>query len=393
MKRENRRIALAHLREEPLSRAELSQKTGLTQAAISNIADELLQSGIVQEIGKVKQSEMGRKPIALEICRNWGYAVGVNMDRDCMEVCVINLKGEPVGDCDKISGALGVEETLDKLTALITRHMGRVQSKGGRIIGIGIVVPGPVDIVQGRILNPPAFEKWHDFPIRQEFEKRFPETRVFVELNSDALARSEFTFGQGKEFQNFAALSIGDAGIGLGLVLRGKPFRNGNGCGIGHTCLDIHGRLCACGNRGCLEAYATTAAVLWDVQRVKKELHTWEEFIDACYAGDAYCLAALQEQAGYLAQALNNLNNLLGLDAVILNGKVHYRGQLLAGEIEKHLSRLNPGERKTPLRILLSRVAVNAHAIAAASVAVDQLFYSDLYYDLLTQEGEEDEET
>lgn len=389
MKRENRRLVMQLLHGAVLSRAELSKKTHLTQAAISSIVEELISEGIIFESGKVAKTQTGRRPITLEINAQWGYVLGISIDHDGVEMGVLDLNGQIVGEPINLPYADDVPQALDAIAAAGLRLIEERQVDVKKIIGVGAITPGPVDAKNGQILNPPGFDSWHGLLLRDELEKRLPY-RVFVQHNANAIARAEYSFGFGKQYESFAELII-NTGIGMGLMLKNSVYSgaNGLGCELGHTSIDIHGRHCACGNRGCLEMYASTSAVLYDVRRLRKDINTWQEFMDACDAGDTFCLRLLDDQAAYLAHALINLNNLLELDAVILTGLVLYRGEMLAERIEKHVAEVSLNKDIHALRICLSPLTEHLPIIAAGAVVTDRLFRHDLFLDLKKENDHE----
>jgi len=378
MKAENRRQVLHLLQGESLSRAELAKRTRLTQAAISGIVDELTAEGIVLECGKA-ETKLGRKPIKLQMNPQWGYALGISIDHDGFELNIMDITGRVIGETISMPYHDHPMEALDSLCQTMTELVAVHHIDEQRVIGLGAIAPGPVDIKSGIILNAPGFDSWHHLNLRLELQKRLPY-RVFIQHNANALARAEYSFGVGKNYKSFALLVI-NAGIGLGLMLNEQIYSgvNGQGCEIGHTSVDINGRLCPCGNRGCLEAYASTAAVLYDINSYQKHIHTWKDFMDAAAAGDPLCGRMLGSQAAYLAHSVVNLNNLLGLDAVIITGLALYRGELLAELIEQNLSGRLLSSETGRLTVQLSSLRENATVIAAGSVVTDQLYMHDLY--------------
>jgi predicted NBD/HSP70 family sugar kinase len=379
MKAENRRLVLRLLHAASLSRAELSKNTHLTQAAISVIVEELMAEGIVFECGKAEQAQLGRKPVKLEINPRWGYMLGISIDHDGFELGIMDINGNIIGQAVSLPYISSPQEALDTICSHAMNLISVTPIDEKRIIGLGAIAPGPVDTKNGIILNAPGFDSWHYLNLRQELARRLPY-RVFIQHNANALARAEYSFGIGKHYKSFALLAI-NAGIGLGMMLNERIYTglNGMGCEIGHTSVDINGRLCTCGSRGCLEAYASTAAVLYDVNRYRKDIHTWKDFMDCVAAGDPLCRRMLDMQAGYLAHAIINLNNLLELETVIITGLALYRGELLVDLIQNRVSGSLLSNQANPLLIQLSPLKENSTVIAAGAVVTDRLYKHDLY--------------
>lgn len=294
MKIENRRQVLSQIYHKPMSRAELSRETGLTQSAIGIIVNEFLDEGIVEELGKQDDTSVGRKPISLNINAGWGVIVCISIDREGFQIGLTDLKGTIISGIRYMAYEDDVPEALDKIAAGAKGLIAGAKTEE-RVIGVGVVVPGPVDARLGRILNPPAFEAWHNLPIKDEFEKRLGH-RVFVQHNAGAMAIAEYRLFSGEKYNSFALLAV-NTGVGLGLILNGQIYTgaNGLGCEIGHTSVDINGRRCLCGNRGCLELYSSTSAVMYEARRLRPDIESWESLVDKAWSGDSFCLGMIDD--------------------------------------------------------------------------------------------------
>ena len=383
MKQENQRQVLSLIDRHPISRSGLAKETGLTQSAISSIINNLISDNIVAEIGKYDDTSLGRKPTLLDINASWGYIIGISIDREGFDIGIVNVKGNVIGKATHLNYDDDVSNALDNITRETESLIAKNQINPDRIIGIGVIAPGPVDAVSGKILNPRALDSWHYLNLRDELQKRLPY-QTYVQHNSNALARAEYRMGLGSKYNSFA-LFVVNSGIGLGLSLNRQIYTgaNGLGCEIGHTSIDINGRLCCCGNRGCLELYASTAAILYEAGRVRKDITTWQDLIDKAYEGDTFCDSLLDIQARYLAHSIINLNNLLELDAVIITGMASYLGELLLEKIRVHVCQSVMSKSTRSLVIENSSIRENAMVIAAGAVVNDKLFNGNLYVNTL----------
>jgi len=382
MKHENRRHVLSIIGRRSVSRIELAKETRLSQAAITEITSELLSEGIVIETGKQNDSAApGRKPISLDLNAAWGTVLGINIEREYYEIGLLNIGGGFITDVIRLDADQSPEAALDSMTAAANSLLADNGADRSRIIGLGVIAPGPVDASDGVILNPINFDAWHGYRLKEAMESRFPY-RVYVQHNATAFIYMENLLNNVSRHENFALFAIND-GIGFGLVLNGQVYtgaRNIN-CEIAHTSVNANGRLCACGNLGCLEAYASIRAVMHDIQRVKKDVADWRCFIDLAHRNDPLCIKLLDQQAGYLAHSIINLNNMLELDAVVITGQGAYRGELLLEFIRKHVDgRVQPN--RSPLVIENSGISENIGVTAAGTIVIDQLFNKDLYAEI-----------
>ena len=132
----------------------------------------------------------------------------------------------------------------------------------GKLLGIGIGVPGIIDMETGMVRESPNLPDWADYPVRAEIETRLG-TRVVLENDANSAAFGEKWLGVAKDVDDMAMLTLG-TGVGGGLVLGGRIWHGmaGMAAEFGHTTVEPEGALCGCGNRGCLEAYASATAVV-----------------------------------------------------------------------------------------------------------------------------------
>ena len=135
------------------------------------------------------------------------------------------------------------------------------------LIGIGIGVPGIIDMQTGLVRESPNLPDWVDYPARAAIEQRL-KTVVTLENDANVAALGEKWLGAAKDFADMAMLTLG-TGVGGGLVLGGSIWRGANGMAgeFGHTTVEPEGQLCGCGNHGCLEQYASATAVVRMAQR------------------------------------------------------------------------------------------------------------------------------
>lgn len=240
------------------SRIELSRATGLTKMTVSNIISEFMEKGIVVEDTEEDTQTCGRNPMLLKIGTEAPKAAGLLIFRDRIEgvLCSMDLK---ILETEKISfSELTGKELLDNCHGVLDRLLEREKN----LLGIGVAVIGPVDIKNGVLLNPPRFYGIENLPILEDLQKRYPYP-VYLDHEHNSAALAEKLYGVGQDYQDFIFLGISN-GIGSGIISNGRVYHNEKGFApeIGHISIDRKGPLCSCGNRGCLELYASTYVVL-----------------------------------------------------------------------------------------------------------------------------------
>lgn len=309
----NRRRVLSLLQRSPLSRAELSRQMGLTRAAISLITEELISEGLIREANETQHNAgPGRTPTNLELCDGVLFAVGVSLSRSGVLVGLEDLTGNVL--CQ-----LEVEDqTPEGLISAIRQVIGNHE----KILGIGVSSPGPVDPVTGKILNPPAFPKWSNCPIGQLLTDAFG-LPVYLEKDANAAALYNRRNGDFLEKDDFLLLYMG-GGVGSGVISQGRLLRH---CELGHTSICHDGPVCSCGNRGCLEAYASIPSILKNYP-----YDSLEELMASKQAEEV-----LSMQARYLATAISNCANMIPIGAVLLDGKMQKYSDHLLPLVEQYL--------------------------------------------------------
>ena len=189
------------------------------------------------------------------------FAIGVDMGGTNLRIAAVDEQGNLI---EKVTLgtriALGSDRVLDDMCDAIRRLSDKYQD-GSNLLGIGIGVPGIMDMDSGKIResNLPG---WSDTPVRKEIERRL-RTRVILENDANSAAFGEKWLGAARHVDDMAIITLG-TGVGGGLVFGGRIWHGMNGMAgeFGHTTIEPDGVLCGCGNRGCVEQYASASAVV-----------------------------------------------------------------------------------------------------------------------------------
>jgi N-acetylglucosamine repressor len=255
----NRTIVLNLIREhQPISRAELARRMNVRRAALTHIVRELLDSCEVVETGTAIAAR-GRRPTLLRIKTSGRLVTAVDVRPTLTSLALADFGGTVLA-----RDAFPTPVRPDDLAREIgIRVKALLASQSGDAIchGVGVVVPGMVDRRGGRVLYAPRLG-WRDVNLRDALAPHVG-VPVFVESApiACALARLWSLTGDSRAVNNFAYVSVSD-GVGVGIVLSGEVLRGeAHTAGeFGHVSLDPHGPLCACGKRGCWEAFACNSA-------------------------------------------------------------------------------------------------------------------------------------
>ena len=252
----------------------------------------------------------------------------------------------------------------------------------GRVAGIGIGSPGPLDRKSGVVLETPNLG-WRDFPLRDLVAEA---TGMPVTLDNDAncAAYGEWWLGAGRRADRLVGLTLG-TGIGGGIVIGGNIYHGASDAAgeIGHMSVDFAGRLCACGSKGCVEAYASgpgiaaravegigdgADSILYALVDGDPGRITAETVYEAAAAGDGHAERILVETAHILAVAVSNLVNVLNPDVIVIGGGVAGAGNHLLQPLRREVRRRAFRSAARACRILPAQLPETAGMIGAAGV-------------------------
>ena len=254
----NSQLVLRTVYDRPeVSRADIARLTGLTRTSVSDLIAELIDAGLVEEMGRGPSSG-GKAPILLRVAPSGRHVIGLDLGDDPFTGVLVDLRGRilrsaarPLNGRDGEAALVAVYELLDELIA----------GRDRPLLGIGIGAPGVIDAGTGTVRWAVNLD-WTDLPLAHLVGDRYG-VPVQVGNDSQAAALAEYTFGDTPRPDNLVVIKVG-RGIGAGLVIGGRLYTgDGSGAGeIGHTTVVEGGEPCRCGSVGCLETVASVRAIL-----------------------------------------------------------------------------------------------------------------------------------
>lgn len=388
VRRMNRAIILSVFRtQKTLSRARLATETGLNPSTVSSIISELINENLIRETDLI-QSSTGRPGRLLEINPDGGCAMGIEINVDYIELLVTDFSANILWRQRQSSKPeTGQDGIMDQVLTLAKQAAEFIQLKNSKLLGIGVGVPGMVDVASGLLRLAPNLH-WENVPIRDILATYF-DCPIYVENEANAAALGEYYFGAVQNVKDFIYLSAG-VGLGSGIVMDGKLFRGMFGFAgeAGHMTLDINGEMCGCGKRGCWETFVGPRAVEQRVRRslsngAKSVLHdmskgdleniVMDDVIQAAMAGDQIAKDALSEVAYYLGVGIANLVNLFNVEVIVLGGALNNASPLLLKDVERIVleNTLVPGREH--LRIIPSAHGSDACIMGAITLVLDDI--------------------
>lgn len=190
------------------------------------------------------------------------FAIGVDLGGTNLRIAAVDEEAhllEKVTLGTKV--ALGRENVLNNMCDAI-QHLSNKYQENGRLMGVGIGVPGIIDLHTGMVRESPNLPGWSDYPVRDEIEKRL-KAPVILENDANVAALGEKWLGAGRHVGDMAMLTLG-TGVGGGVILDGKIWHGMTGMAgeFGHITVEPDGHPCGCGNHGCVEQYASATAMV-----------------------------------------------------------------------------------------------------------------------------------
>jgi glucokinase-like ROK family protein len=385
----NKAAVVELLRQFPAgkSRAELAETLDISRSAVSNIVSGLLAGGLVLEQG-AGASRGGRRPIVLQINRDAGRVVGVDIGASHLTVVVADLHGTLLAQADEpLRIDKGPDWCLSRAAALVEAALAQAGCGLEQVRAIGVGVPGPVVASRGIVSAPPIMPGWDGFPIRQQMEARWHRPTT-LDNDADLGVLGEWMFGAGRGETNLVYIKIG-TGIGCGLLLDGRLYRGALGTAgeIGHVTISDSGPPCTCGNYGCLEAMAGGRAIAQRAQlAVKAGQRTQLAHVDhggelsardvalAAQAGDAVSQQLLVDAGRHIGSALASLINLLNPGLVIIGGGVSGAGPHLLEPLRQAVAEHTMRPSREAARIVVSSLGRRAVTMGAVAMALTQTF-------------------
>ncbi|MDF2905582.1 MAG: hypothetical protein K0R34_903 [Herbinix sp.] len=325
-----------------ISRAAIAKHLGLTKATISAIVQELINKKLVIEIGS-DDTNLGRKPILLSLHKKAGFVICIDIGVDTISALVSDLIGE---DCSlkQIKTPKNSANIVNVLIDLI-ESMKLPKDTPYDLVGITLGIHG---VIANNQVSFAPYYNLSGINIAEGLESHF-NTPVFLENEANLSVIGEKTFQY--DYANIANISV-HSGIGLGIIVNHQLYTgyNGRAGEFGHTIIEIDGRQCPCGNKGCFEQYASEGNLLREYSKMKNvEEVNFEQFRVAYEAGDPDAYKIMDDFVKYMSIGINNILNAYNPDIVIINSSFTIFFPHITEKIEAALtSRMNSYIRIVP---------------------------------------------
>ncbi len=263
----NRMALLRLLREQAgISRADLSERSGLTRSTVSLLIKELIEEGWLVEADAFATGALGRRPTPLSLDGTRIVLLGADLGPDAIRVVAASIRGEVLESSQAMLRSKDPDEACHQLAAMVTTLSAKVTQAGSRLLGIGVGLHGAVDKRSGMLEYAPNIG-WRNVEVGRRLGAELAASGldavpVYYQNEADLAAVGETEFCERPVDDPLVYVSCG-VGVGAGIILNESLFTGATGSAgeIGHTTLVIDGERCSCGRLGCAEAYIGLKAV------------------------------------------------------------------------------------------------------------------------------------
>jgi predicted NBD/HSP70 family sugar kinase len=367
------------------SRTGLAEKTGFAPSYISTLVADLRRRGLVEEGGR-SPSRAGRRRVLLHVVPDLCHLVGIRIGRANTRIVVTDFLGK-VLSLKKVRTQISQGE--DHVFEQIEGELDVAIKSDPLVKAIGIAISGVIDRNSGTVLFWPKVPGWNNVPLKRRVQAKYG-LPVILEDSVRTMALAEEKFGDAKGRKNFVYVVV-SMGIGAAIYINNRLYLGASDLAgeLGHTTIDERGDLCSCGNRGCLEVYASGSAI---INRIKSGLQqgvhsslaqliekrpegiSIEAIVNAAKVGDQFAHTVLWEAGLHLGTGVATIVNLLNPEAILLGGEVPRIAKNFILKPLFHSFRGRTFRRSVEnLKVIVSRLGGEAGAVGAAIAVAEKL--------------------
>jgi predicted NBD/HSP70 family sugar kinase len=371
----------------PRSRAGVAEVTGLTRATVSSLVADLIDRGLVKEVGPKSDQRLGRPATLVQLDGSRVVTVGMELDVGFISVLCNDLSGTTVYQRRRPVGGASTAfaDLLPVIVRELRRAMAAVEAVGGRVAGATVAVPGIVDLDRGVVRRAPNLG-WLEAPLGErlleEFGAAFP---VSVDNEANLSALAEYRVGASAGVAHLVYI-LAVNGVGGGVVVDGEVFRGVSGAAgeVGHMTVQSKGPRCACGSTGCWETTIGLRALLYDAvpdlasgllrdQRLSPEAKVAPVMARA-RANNPIAIRGLRKFGRWLGVGLSNVVDSFNPEVIVLGGFLPSIAEWTMGETLKAFHENSMPETAAACRVELTTLGFTAGALGGTLLASERLF-------------------
>lgn len=353
----------------PLTQIEIADATGLSPATVSNLVKELDAAGAVRLSPSIRN---GRRAVQVSLAAPHGLVAAIVFG-DCEVRVAVGTGGTEFIDDRQmpLPPELPADRSIDHAARLLHELVGLSAHTMEELRGVGVGLPTPIDRLTGHVAPHGTLPGWRGVPVATAMKDALG-VPALIDNTTNLAALGEAKFGalQGISTGVFIHAS---SGVRAGLIIDGQPFKGSTGMAgeIGHVVIDEDGPICPCGNRGCLDTFVGSQAVLGALRASHGEL-TPAEVITFALDGDPGCRRVLVDAGRKIGVVVAGVVNLLNPEVVCLGGQLAHAGEIVLEPIRESIERLAISRAAASVDVRASIVAAADADVIGALALADQ---------------------
>ncbi len=378
------------LEKGPISRIDISKYLNISRPTTTFYINELIGSGLIEEIGKSKSTPLGgKKAVLIKFNEKSGYILGVMIGVKNIRIALTDLNSKILKLIKTPTEQwLGPGHVIKNIIVNIKSLIKEYGISKEDFIGIGIGATGLVDSKTGTVIFSPNLEGWNNIALKEIIEKQIG-LPVFIENECRVQAIAEKKLGLAKNLKDFVCFETG-AGIGTGVYVGGKLLIGTKGMAgeLGHITTNIDdNRVCHCGNTGCLESLCSTNSLLDDIKENFKnedykdnidfENLKEEDLYELYKQGNEIVVKNIDKNAGYLGIGISNAIKIFNPEIIIIHGEVIKFGEKYLNKVKNSVDKNTFPMVQEVHDIQFSKLGENVGLIGVTYIVFDRVFNLD----------------
>lgn len=375
------------LEHSSISRARLTDMTSLNKATVSRLVDELIDRGLLQEVG-LSMQELGRPSRMLEINPRAGYILSGEIGENQLSLICTNFSHEIIWHIQEPFDPTSSPETvLECLKDLIFRAIIEHPQEYDRLLGIALGITGLVDPADGMLVYEPTLN-WRNIPVREWLMTHF-QVPIFVDNDANMALLGEYYWGAAKHCTQVVYISAG-IGVGGAIIMDGKLQRGYGGFAgeFGHMTVDPGGAMCDCGNRGCWATQASVTSLykhvfdgiteqpptpFGELVREQPGQVNLDRVLQAANVQDPLAGQAFEKVGRALGTGIASLINAFSPELVVLGGELSAAGEYLLGPIRDEIQHRSLSLGRREIQVALAKHGKDACLIGGIATVFQSI--------------------
>jgi predicted NBD/HSP70 family sugar kinase len=382
------RIVRALSQKGPMSAREIGKSTGLAKSTVSTALAELRRAGmVVDNAGEnVRSLGVGRPATTVSLNPEAGTCVGLLVGADHMQLIVADVSHAVLAErVVHLEPDYSPSEAAVVAADMLAEAYEANSLSRDTLLGVGIALGNPVNPKDGRMLRAGGMPSWAGVDIRAMFEPALQQT-VIADNESNCSAVAEMMWGAAIGHEDFILFTL-DMGVGGAIVSHGHVIAGAAGAAgeFGHMSLDPDGPLCRCGNRGCLEIYASAREPVRVAGKRFGRQITIDDLVTMAVQGDTGCRRLIADAATVAGRGLGLIGAAINPPLIVVGGRLAKAGDLVLGPLEASFNRhtLVKPEDVSPdarTRFVTSRFIDNDACMGAVGLVLRHYGRQDIRY-------------